>query len=57
MMSFDVPTKVLPAQDIANFFQQIEARRDELQIQEYSLSQTTLDHVFINFNALQADNE
>ncbi|XP_045158186.2 phospholipid-transporting ATPase ABCA1-like isoform X2 [Mercenaria mercenaria] len=36
-------------------FGQIEAVRDKLNIEDYSVSQTTLDQVFINFAKLQSD--
>ncbi|XP_052284173.1 phospholipid-transporting ATPase ABCA1-like isoform X3 [Dreissena polymorpha] len=40
---------------LSNLFGQIEEVRERLQIEDYSVSQTTLDQVFINFAKLQTD--
>ncbi|XP_060560202.1 phospholipid-transporting ATPase ABCA1-like [Ruditapes philippinarum] len=40
---------------LSELFGQIEAVRDRLNIEDYSVSQTTLDQVFINFAKLQSD--
>jgi hypothetical protein len=52
---FDIPIKMLPPDEIGQFFHSIEAKKKILGVTEYSLTQATLDHVFINFNAQQAD--
>ncbi|XP_064626259.1 phospholipid-transporting ATPase ABCA1-like isoform X3 [Lineus longissimus] len=47
----------LPSGDISlgKVFEKIENMRGELKIEDYSVSQTTLDQVFINFARLQTD--
>jgi len=53
--AFDITTRILPASEFAGFFRKVENVRADLSITEYSLTQATLDHVFINFNATQVD--
>ncbi|XP_060082289.1 phospholipid-transporting ATPase ABCA1-like [Ylistrum balloti] len=40
---------------LSDLFRQIEAVKEELNIEDYSVSQTTMDQVFINFAKLQTD--
>ncbi|XP_033737996.1 ATP-binding cassette sub-family A member 7-like isoform X2 [Pecten maximus] len=40
---------------LSNLFKQIEGVKRELNIEDYSVSQTTMDQVFINFAKLQTD--
>ncbi|XP_021342260.1 ATP-binding cassette sub-family A member 7-like isoform X2 [Mizuhopecten yessoensis] len=40
---------------LSNLFRQIEEVRQELNVEDYSVSQTTMDQVFINFAKLQTD--
>eukprot|EP00397_Hematodinium_sp_SG-2012_P002024 GEMP01002030.1.p1 GENE.GEMP01002030.1~~GEMP01002030.1.p1 ORF type:complete len:1565 (+),score=337.85 GEMP01002030.1:37-4731(+) len=53
--AFDVHIKMMSPSDFARFFREMENVKEELDISEYSLSQATLDHVFVNFNATQLD--
>nr|UOU03308.1 ATP-binding cassette subfamily A1-like 1 [Brachionus rubens] len=48
---------VLPFEDtkLSHIFGRIESNRDYLNVKDYSVSQTTLDQVFINFAKLQND--
>jgi hypothetical protein len=38
---------------LANLFQQLEAKKEELGIADYSISQTTMDNVFLQFAEMQ----
>ena len=46
-----------PTQTLPRIFRHMERVRDELRIEDYSVRQTTLDQVFINFAKMQFDDE
>ncbi|GIY08391.1 phospholipid-transporting ATPase ABCA1 [Caerostris darwini] len=47
--------QLAPSLSLAFVFQELEQARDRLSIEDYSVSQTTLDQVFISFAKMQAD--
>ncbi|GFT33344.1 phospholipid-transporting ATPase ABCA1 [Nephila pilipes] len=47
--------QLAPSLSLALVFQELEQARDRLSIEDYSVSQTTLDQVFISFAKMQAD--
>ncbi|CAL1298938.1 unnamed protein product [Larinioides sclopetarius] len=47
--------QLAPSLSLAYVFQELEQARDSLSIEDYSVSQTTLDQVFISFAKMQAD--
>lgn len=52
MVQYQLPTGVM---DLSEVFGHIESSYEALQIEDYSVSQTTLDNVFINFARQQTD--
>ncbi|XP_071807326.1 uncharacterized protein [Asterias amurensis] len=52
MVCYQLP---LTARKLGDVFGSLEAEKDNLGIQEYSISQTTLDQVFVNFAKRQTD--
>jgi len=53
-MKFRLPKDVMP---ISGLFREVEQHREELQLSEYSVSETTLDQIFINFAKEQSDED
>merc|ERR1711977_706460 len=49
-----LPKDIMP---ISALFRDVEAHRDELEIAEYSISETTLDQIFISFARQQEGQE
>ncbi|XP_078575167.1 phospholipid-transporting ATPase ABCA1-like isoform X1 [Branchiostoma floridae x Branchiostoma japonicum] len=52
MLQYQLPSQ---GTSLAQLFGELDRKRQELNIEDYSVSQTTLDQVFINFAKLQTD--